>query len=258
MKVYFIGAGPGDPDLITVKGKSLIEEAAVVIYAGSLVNPELLKWAKSGAKIYDSSKMDLNEITKVFYENRELPGNIARLHTGDPSIYGAIQEQMDFCQKKGILFEVVPGVSSFSAAAAALKQELTLPGVSQTIIISREAGKTPVPGKEKLEELARSKATMALFLSVGKIKDVAAKLMTSYPPETPAAVVYRASWKDEKIIKATLRTIAEKVSADGIDRQALILVGEVLKQEFSPSLLYDPSFSHGYRTGKEEEQGGIC
>lgn len=258
MKVYFIGAGPGDPELLTLKGLRLLTEADIVIYAGSLVNPEILASAKPGAEILDSAGMSLNEVSAVYLRAKPEPGIIARLHTGDPSLYGAIQEQMDFCRRENIPFEVVPGVSSFSAAAAALEQELTLPGVTQTVVITRAAGRTPVPEKEDLALLARPRPTMVLFLSIDKIGEAAGKLAASYPAGTPAAVVYRASWPDQRIIRGTLEDIAGKVREAGIGRQALVFVGEALGAWNDPGIyeasrLYDPSFSHGFRKGSDRE-----
>ncbi len=247
-KVFFIGAGPGDPELLTLKAKRIIAKSDIVIYAGSLVNKKVLKFAKSGAKIYNSAKMDLGQITKIIKEARIADKTVARLHTGDPSIYGAIQEQMDFCRKGGINYEVVPGVSSFCAAAASLKQELTLPDISQTVILTRAAGRTTVPKKEDLKKLAKIKATLVIFLSVDKIKEVAGKLLSGYAKDTPAAVVYKASWPDEKIITGTLSDIASKVKKSGIKKQALIFVGEVLgKADFKKSALYNKGFAHSFR-----------
>lgn len=261
MKVVFIGAGPGAPDLITVRGRGLLEKADIVIYAGSLVNPRLLSYAPEGAEIHNSALMDLDEVTSVYARNREAEGIIARLHTGDPSLYGAVQEQIDFCKAADIRFEVVPGVSSFSAAAAALGQEYTLPGVSQSLILTRLAGRTPVPDSEDLAELARHRSSMAVFLSAGNLTGVVEKLEAGYSEETPAVVVYRASWPDQKIVTGTLADIAEKCADAGITRQALLLVGDVLKAReesgsYEKSKLYDPSFSHGYRSARGEEKGG--
>jgi len=252
MKVYFIGAGPGDPDLITVKGSKILAKADAVIYAGSLVSPEILGWCREDALIMDSAGMDLEEVCAVYGENREKEGIIARVHTGDPSLFGAIQEQMEYLRAEEIPYEIIPGVSSFQAAAAALEQEYTLPGVSQTLIITRAEGRTPVPEKEDLEVLARARATMALFLSISFIDRVCEKLMTSYPGSTPAAIVYRASWPDQKILRGTLETLPALVKESGITRQALIIVGEVLNQNFEYSKLYDPAFTHGWRKGRRD------
>lgn len=246
--VYFIGAGPGDPELLTLKAKKIIEKSDVIIYAGSLVNRKILKFAKSNAKIYDSAKMNLEQITKIIKETQTANKTVARLHTGDPSIYGAIQEQMDFCRKQGIGYDVIPGVSSFCASAASLKQELTLPGISQTVILTRISGRAKVPKKEDLERLAKIRATLIIFLSVDRIAEIVNKLFSGYSKDTPAAVVYRASWPDEKIISGTLSNIAVKVKKAGIKKQALIFVGEVLgKTDFKKSSLYNKTFFHGFR-----------
>ncbi len=252
MKVFFIGAGPGDPELLTLKGRRILGEADIVIHAGSLVNPEILRFARGDAEIHDSSGMNLDQVTAVYLRARSLPGTVARLHTGDPSLYGAVQEQMEFCRREGIPFETVPGVSSFSAAAAALEQELTLPGLTQTVVLTRAAGRTPTPEKEDLALLARSRPTMVLFLSMEQIQEAAEKLLTSYPPDTPAAVVYRASWPDQKIIRGTLGEIARLARREGIRRQALVVVGKALGARENPEIyqkskLYDPGFSHGRR-----------
>ena len=265
MKVVFVGAGPGAPDLITVRGRDFLSRADIVIYAGSLVNPELLAYAPEAAEIYNSAPMDLDEVTAVYLRNREAGGIIVRLHTGDPSLYGAVQEQIDFCKDAEIPFEVVPGVSSFFAAAAALGQEFTLPGVSQSLILTRLAGRTPVPDSEDLAELARHRTSMAVFLSAGNLDGVVEKLKTGYPEDTPAAVVYRASWPDQKIVTGNLADIAGKCAEAGITRQALVLVGNVLEAgmgsgSYEKSKLYDPGFSHGYRAGRSYdggEDGGV-
>jgi len=261
MKVYFIGAGPGDPELITIKGKLLIENADLIIYAGSLVNPKLFQFARPGIPVYDSAKMDLEKVTAMYDRNKNTDGIIARLHTGDPSIYGAIQEQIDFCRTKEIPFEVVPGVSSFFAAAAELRQEFTLPGVSQTLILTRIAGRTPVPESEDLAELAKHRASMVVFLSALKIEEVKEKLLQEYPPDTPVSVVYRASWPDQVIINGTLDTICRKTKEAGITQQALVVIGDVLRAQtesgvYDKSKLYDPSFSHGHRTAAVNRNGG--
>ena len=207
--VYFIGAGPGDPDLITVKGKRVIEEADRIIYAGSLVNPQILEGAKPEARIYNSASMTLPQVISVM-EQGEQEGKItARVHTGDPSLYGAVREQMTELEKRGIQYEVIPGVSSFLAAGAALKREYTLPGVSQSVILTRMEGRTPVPEKESLEELAKHGSTMVIFLSVGQIRELCRRLKKGgYGSDTPAAVVYKASWEDEIVIQGTLRDLA--------------------------------------------------
>ncbi|MEK6714516.1 MAG: precorrin-4 C(11)-methyltransferase [Candidatus Omnitrophota bacterium] len=247
-KVYFIGAGPGDPELLTLKAAKIIKLADIVIYAGSLINKTILESAKNGAKLYDSSRMNLEEILGIIRKEKSTDKTIARVHSGEPSIYGAIQEQMDFCDKEGIEYNVIPGVSSFCAAAAGLKQELTLPNISQTVILTRAAGRTEVPKKEDLARLAKIKATLVIFLSVDKIGEVIKKLLSGYGRNTPVAVVYRASWPDEKIVSGTLSDIAVKVKKSGIKKQALIFVGEVLaKAGFKKSCLYNKTFSHGFR-----------
>lgn len=247
--VYFIGAGPGDPELLTLKGKRLIDKADVIIYAGSLVNAEVLRDAKATAKIYNSATMTLEEVLAVMEHAAAQGLMVARVHTGDPAVFGAHREQMDGLDRLGIPYEVVPGVSSFLAAAAALKKEYTLPGVSQTVILTRMEGRTPMPEKEKLADLAKHQATMVIFLSVGQIEELAKELMKSYPPETPAAVVYKASWEDQKIVTGDLAAIAEKVKEAGITKTALIVVGNFLGSEYELSRLYDKHFTHAFRKG---------
>ncbi|MGR3173097.1 MAG: precorrin-4 C(11)-methyltransferase [Candidatus Scalindua sp.] len=247
MKVYFIGAGPGDPELITVKGKKIIEMSGYCIYAGSLVNPDILKYCSKDTRIYDSSSMTLDEIINIIEEAKEDNKDVARVHTGDPSIYGAIQEQMSELDKRGIDYDVIPGVSSFLAAASALKQELTLPGVSQTVIITRIEGKTPVPETEGLEILAKSKATLCIFLSVSEIKKVVKILKPVYGTNCPVAIVYKASWKDEKVIISNLSNIADDIIQNDIKKTAIIIVGDVLSKNFTYSKLYDKHFNHSYR-----------
>ena len=259
MKVYFVGAGPGAADLITIRGKRLIEEADVVIYAGSLVNPDLLRFARSDARKLDSSGMDLTAVLSVYSVHAKRSGSIVRLHTGDPSVYGAIQEQIDFCIASGIPWEVVPGVSSVGAAAAAVGRELTLPGISQTLVVTRVAGRTPMPEREDLSSLAQPRASMALLLSVQQIDRVCEKLSDGYPADTPVVVVYRASWPDEQVVRGTLETIADAVKAAGITRQAVVLVGKAIDagpDEYSRSKLYDASFSHGYRSASDGKASG--
>lgn len=253
MKLFFIGAGPGDPDLLTIKAQKILKQADIIIYAGSLVNREILAIRKPGAQIYDSATMCLEEVFSLFYQAKDTDRIVARLHSGDPSLYGAIQEQMEWCDQQGIDYEVIPGVSSFCAAGAALKQELTLPGVSQTVILSRVSGKTKVPAKEDLKALAKIGATLVLFLSIDKIDEIIQKLLCGYGPTTPVAVVYKASWPDEKKIMGTLSTIAEKIRAEGIKKQALVIVGETLRKTgFEKSKLYDSEFSHFFRSRSEK------
>ncbi|GEA15296.1 MAG: precorrin-4/cobalt-precorrin-4 C11-methyltransferase [Moorella sp. (in: firmicutes)] len=250
MKVYFVGAGPGDPELITVKGRRLLEEAGVIIYAGSLVNPEILKYAPPGAKLYNSASLTLEEVLAIMQEAVARGEKVVRLHTGDPSLYGAIQEQMDALEGLGIPYEIVPGVSSFAAAAAAVRREFTLPGISQTVILTRRAGRTPVPAGESLPDLSRHRASLCLFLSSQDLAAAAAELARGYGENTPAAVVYKASWPEEKIIHGTLGDIAARSREAGIDRTALLLVGDFLAGSYQRSLLYNPAFSHGYREAK--------
>ena len=253
-KVHFVGAGPGDPELITVKGARLLREAEVVVFAGSLVNREILTAYCPTAEVYDSAAMTMEEVIGVMAVAVADRRRVVRLHTGDPALYGAIQEQMAELDQLGIGYVVVPGVTSASAAAAALKQELTLPEVSQTVILTRLAGKTPVPERERLSEIARIGATVVIYLSVGMIDGVVEELLAgAYTPETPVAVVYRASWPDERIVEGTLADIAKKVAEAGIDRQALIMVGKVFGVRrdglTARSLLYDGTFTHGFRVG---------
>lgn len=248
--IHFIGAGPGDPELITVKGRRLIDEADVIIYAGSLVNPEVLNGHKVDAALHDSAYMTLEEVLAVEIDAEKRGLKCVRIHTGDPSIYGAIREQMVELDKAGIEYEVVPGVSSFLATAAALKREYTLPDVSQTVILTRMEGRTPVPPREKLVDLAKHHATMAIFLSVGFIDELSRSLIEGgYEPSTPVAVVYKASWPDQKIVMGDLADIAVKVRESGITKTALTVVGDFLNDRFSLSNLYDKHFSTEYRRG---------
>lgn len=247
-KVYFIGAGPGDAELLTIKAKRIISCADIIIYAGSLVNKDILKFAQRSALIYDSSKMTLEEILKIMRRAKAGKKIVARIHSGDPSIYGALQEQIALCEREKIPHYVIPGVSSFCAASAALKQELTLPEICQTVIITRLSGRTKVPKKEDLRALAKIKATLVIFLSADKIGEVVRQLLYGYDYDTPVSVVSKASLPDEKIVRGTLRDIADKVKRESIKRQALIFVGDVLKKRaFKKSRLYDKNFSHSYR-----------
>lgn len=242
--IYFIGAGPGAPDLITVRGMKLLQKADVVIYAGSLVNPELLDLCRQGTIILNSASMTLEEVIDAMAAHPDK--TIVRLHTGDPSLYGAIREQMDALDTLDLPYEIVPGVSSFCAAAAALKAEYTPAGVSQTVIITRMAGRTPVPDKENLRSLAAHGATMVLFLSASMLADVCQELIAgSYAPETPAAIVYKASWPEERVIRGTLATLPKLAS--GIRKTALIAVGGFMGDAAMRSMLYDPAFSHEFR-----------
>ncbi|MGA2192976.1 MAG: precorrin-4 C(11)-methyltransferase, partial [Nitrospirota bacterium] len=257
-KVFFIGAGPGDPELMTVKARRILSEAGLVIYAGSLVNPEVLKFARPDAVLKDSASMELTAIVETMSAFVSAGKLVARVHTGDPSLYGAIAEQMAELDRAGIPYEVVPGVSSAFAAAAELKCELTLPEVSQTVIFTRLGGRTNVPEKESLASLASHQSTMVIFLSVKNIDAAAAELMTGYPKETPAAVVYKASWPEEKIIRGTLADIAGKVKEAAIEKTALIFVGRAIDRESTRvySRLYDKDFSHMYRKSDPPERAG--
>lgn len=250
--VYFIGAGPGDPELLTIKAKRIIDAADLIIYAGSLVNPRVLADAKEGACIYNSAKMHLGEVIERIREAEEKNLLIARVHTGDPSLYGAHREQMRELDKLGIRYEVIPGVSSFLAAAAALRIEYTLPGVTQTVILTRMEGRTPMPERESIERLAAHQAAMVIFLSVGMIDALVERLRSSYPKETKVAVVYKASWEEERILRGNLENIANKVRAASIRKTALVIVGGQLGEEFSFSRLYDRHFSHAFREGERE------
>lgn len=247
--VYFIGAGPGDVDLITVKGRDILKTADVVIYAGSLVNSEHMNFCKEEVEVHNSASMNLEQVLDVMEKAEKENKTIVRLHTGDPSIYGAIKEQMDELDKRNISYEVVPGVSSFTAAAAAIKKEFTLPNVSQTVILTRIQGKTPVPEKEDIEKLAAIGASMAIFLSVSMIDKVVEKLKKGYGRNVPIAVVERASWEDERAIIGTLQDISEKVKQAHITKCAQILVGDFINCEYGKSLLYDKHFTHMYREG---------
>jgi|GEM_PF-142421 len=247
-KVYFVGAGPGDPELLTVKGKRVLEEAHVVIYAGSLINPALLSGLK--ARLYDSSVLDLDGIVDLIKRGYNQAKNVVRLHSGDLSIYSAMTEQIQRLKKLHIPFEIIPGVSSFQAGAAILGRELTIPEVTQTVILTRLGGRTPVPEKERLRELARHNTTMVIFLSAGMIDRVQEELLQAYPPETPFAVIERATWPDQKILKGELRELSEKVKSAGITRTALIYVGDALKGPVKESRLYSRDFEHTYRRNR--------
>ncbi len=247
--IDFVGAGPGAPDLITVRGRKLIEEADCIIYAGSLVNPQLLKYAKADCEVYNSAKMYLEEVLSVM-ERMEAQGkNTVRLHTGDPSLYGAVREQMDGLRERDIPFRICPGVSSFCGAAAALKTEYTLPAVSQSVIITRMEGRTAVPEREKLSALAGHGATMVLFLSSGMAEEVQKELLQGvYTEQTPCAIVYKATWEDEKVVRGTVGELCKLAKDNGINRTALIIVGDVLGDDYELSKLYDKHFTTGYRT----------
>lgn len=251
--VHFVGAGPGAPDLITLRGAKLLREADCIIYAGSLVNPELLEQAKETCKIYNSATMTLEEVLAVMEQMEAAGKTTVRLHTGDASLYGAIREQMDALEKKGIPYDDTPGVSSFCGAAAALGAEYTLPGVSQTLIISRMAGRTPVPEGEALASLAQHGASMVLFLSSGLLQQVQDEVLRGgYAPETPAAIVYKATWPDEKVVRCTVGTLARRGEEEGIRKTALLLIGGFLGTEYERSRLYDPTFTTEFRQGQPD------
>ena len=249
--VHFVGAGSGAADLITLRGKRLIESADVVIYAGSLVNPELLSYAREGCEVHNSALMTLDEVISVM-ENAERKGlTTVRLHTGDPSLYGAIREQMDRLDALDIKYDICPGVSSFCGAAAALKAEYTLPDVSQSVIITRMAGRTPMPGRgsiESIESWAYHNATMVIFLSAGMTEELSERLISGgYSPDTPAAIVYKATWEDEKVVRCTVGTLGQAAKENGIHKTALITVGNFLGSDHALSRLYDADFSTGFR-----------
>ena len=248
--LHFIGACAGDPKLLTIKGKRIIDSSDVIIYTGSLVNKDLFNDIKKSAELINSAYLNLDEVLKIIFESNENGLSIARVHTGDPSMYGAIREQMVALDMAGIEYEVIPGVSSVFAGAAALKREFTLPGITQTLILTRMSGRTPVPESESIENLAKIQASMAIFLSIASIDELTKKLMTSYSEDTPAAVVYKASWEDQKIIISTLKNIAKEVKEADINKTALVYVGRFLADEFELSKLYDKNFSHEFREAK--------
>ena len=253
-KVIFVGAGPGAPDLITVRGAEAVKNADVIIYAGSLVNPAILDMAKDDAKIYDSAEMNLDEIIDVIKTAHEENKITARVHTGDPSIYGAIAEQINQLRELDIEFTIIPGVSSLFGTAAALESQLTLPEVSQTIIITRPEGRTPKPSKEALAKLATHNATMCIFLGIHMIEEVVEELKKEYDAKTPVAIVKKATWPDQEILRGNLDNIAQKVHEAGFTKTAMIAVGDVLDQQSGEqSKLYDPHFAHMYRDAKDDE-----
>lgn len=250
--VYFVGAGPGASDLITVRGLKYLQQADVIIYAGSLVSEDHLQEAKQGCRIYNSAYMTLDEVITVIEEAEKKHWMTVRLHTGDPSIYGAIREQMDALKERKIPFSVCPGVSSMFGAAASLQIEYTLPEVSQSVIISRAAGRTPVPERESIRSLASHQATMVLFLSSGLAQKVKEELLAGgYPKETPVAVVYKATWQDEKKFYTTVEELPQKMEQENVHKTALIIVGDVLGEEYARSKLYDRSFTTEYRKGTQ-------
>jgi precorrin-4/cobalt-precorrin-4 C11-methyltransferase len=252
MKVYFVGAGPGDPELLTIKAERLLKSCRLCIYAGSLVSPEVISLLPETAERHDSAALALEEIIELCRDAQSRGIDVIRLHSGDPAIYGAIREQMNELDKLGVEYEVVPGVSSFQATAAALKVELTAPEVAQTIILTRAGGRTPVPPEQDIEILARTRATLCIFLSVHKLEEVSAKLSIHYGEDCPAAVVYRASWPDQTEVVGTLADIAKKVKAAGIKKTAMIVVGWALSRDIAASKLYDRAFSHGCREAQKQ------
>lgn len=247
--IYFVGAGSGAEDLITVRGQRLLQQADVIIYAGSLVNPELLKERKESCAIYNSAKMTLEEVIAVMVKAEKAGQMTVRLHTGDPCLYGAIREQMDILTEQGIAYESCPGVSSFCGAASALDLEYTLPEISQSVVITRMAGRTPVPERESIRAFAAHQATMVIFLSTGMLKQLSEELIAGgYEAETPAAIVYKATWPEEKKFICTVGTLEETAKREGITKTALILVGNVIGcQTYERSKLYDPTFATEFR-----------
>ena len=246
--VHFVGAGSGAADLITVRGARLLGEADVIVYAGSLVNPELLKYAREDCELHDSARMTLEDVLAVIRDAEAAGKTTVRLHTGDSSLYGAVREQFDALDSMGVAYDVCPGVSAFCGAAAALKAEYTLPGVSQTVIIARAAGRTPVPERESIRALARHGSTMVLFLSAAQAQEVQDQLIVGgYAPDTPAAIVYKATWPEERTFRCRLKDLAATASSNGLTKTSLILVGDFLGDDFERSKLYDPAFSTEYR-----------
>lgn len=255
MRVFIIGAGPGNPKLLTLRAAELIESCPVVLYTGSLVPKEVIQRARPDAKVMDSAGMTLDEIVQIILEARDADQDVARVHTGDPMIFGSTAEQLRQLSALGIAYEIIPGVSSFTAAAAAIGRELTLPELSQTIILTRAEGRTPIPEREKLEELARHQATLVLFLSITLLNAVAKELTPAYGADCPVAVVHKASWPDQQIVLGTLSDIYEKVRAARINATAIILVGRVLtSSDFANSRLYDPAFTHRFRLGSQPDK----
>lgn len=251
--IHFVGAGSGAPDLITVRGKKYLEEADVIIYAGSLVNPQLLEYAKDGCQVYNSAKMTLEEVLDVMRMAEAEEKTTVRLHTGDPCLYGAIREQMDVLDEEKIAYDSCPGVSSFCGAASALNLEYTLPEVSQSVIITRMAGRTPVPSKESIESFAAHQATMVVFLSTGMLEELSGRLIEGgYTKDTPAAIVYKATWEDEKAVVCTVGTLAQTARENHITKTALMIIGDaVAHSHYERSKLYDPGFTTEFRQGTD-------
>ncbi|HAX52453.1 precorrin-4 C(11)-methyltransferase [Muricomes intestini] len=246
--IVFVGAGPGAWDLITVRGQNYLREADIIIYAGSLVNPKLLDVKKEDCVVYNSALMTLEEIIYVMVAGERERKEVVRLHTGDPCLYGAIQEQMDALEQEGIPYEICPGVSSFCGAASALETEYTLPGISQSVVITRMAGRTPVPKRESIQSFAAHRATMVIFLSTGMLAELAEELTAGgYPGDTPAAIVYKATWPEEKVCRCTIDSLATTAEKEKITKTALIIVGRVLDSEYQRSELYNPDFTTEYR-----------
>jgi len=251
--IHFVGAGSGAPDLITVRGERLLRAAGAVVYAGSLVNPALLDGCRPDCERSDSARMTLEEVLDTLLSAERRGLEPVRLHTGDPCLYGAIREQMDALDAAGAPYELVPGVSSFCGAAAALRAEYTLPGVSQSVIITRMAGRTPVPERERVRALAQAGCTMVIFLSASLLDELQQELLEgAYTEDTPAAIVYRATWPDEAVYRCTVGTLARTARENGVSRMALITVGEFLADRYERSKLYDPSFTTGWRKAKHE------
>ena len=247
--VYFVGAGSGAPDLITVRGKKFLEQADVIIYAGSLVNPQLLEYKKEGCQVYNSAKMTLEEVLDVMFDAEEKGLTTVRLHTGDPCIYGAIREQMDVLDEKGIAYDYCPGVSAFCGAASALNLEYTLPDVSQSVVITRMAGRTPVPEREEIATFAAHHCTMVVFLSTGLLEQLSERLIAGgYTADTPAAIVYKATWEDEKAFICTVGTLAQTAKENNITKTALMIIGDVVTHShYNRSELYNPAFTTEFR-----------